>query len=210
MNLKKQLIIFILAIFPIVVSGQVKKGAKVLEGDLSFSSSTNQDFYYYDIYEYKRQGFAIRPKIGWFVSNASVLGIGIGFEYNKLEGSGSLPSISKDNLYSFSPYYRNYQKITDRLFFTTTIDLSLGFGNEKQDEDTKLDIKTFSLVVAPGLNYFVSDKWAMKMNFGSLYYTKRNSKIIEGFGDEEPELENEDFGINFSMDSFSLGVGYYF
>jgi len=68
----------------------------------------------------------------------------------------------------------------------------------------------YSLNVSPGISYFLSDKWALKTSFGSLFYRRTNAKITEGSEGERYELKDSEFGFNFSMDSYSLGIAYYF
>ncbi|WP_439185911.1 hypothetical protein [Carboxylicivirga taeanensis] len=206
--MKKQLLLMIITIIPMAISAQGQTGIKVLEGNVRYSLSDSEDYslYNYQTNEYKSQHFNINPKIGWFVSESSVLGVGIGYRFSKYESR----SESKEHIFSINPYYRNYQKITDKLFFTTTIDLALGFGQESNEDYYTADLFTYSLNARPGLTYFISDKWALKTNFGSLFYQRTNKKITEGVEDKQPKLKDTDFGFNFSMDSFSLGVGYYF
>lgn len=214
--MKKFLIAIALIIIPIGINAQPEKGTKVLEGNFSYSSTTNEDYYTfnYSTTEYSHQQLAFRPKIGWFVSAKSALGVGVGYEFNQYESSHGYPNEIKRNLFSVSPYFRNYQKITDKLYYTTTIYLALGFGNEtRHDRETdtfEADMFSVSIGAQPGLSYFLSDKWALKANFGRLYYSKTTREISEGFGDEKLELTDKNFGFNFSMDSFSLGIGYYF
>ncbi|MBS2101025.1 hypothetical protein [Carboxylicivirga linearis] len=210
--MRNLLILIIVLANAINVTAQGQKGMIELGGQLSYTLSEYEDIYYYNLetYDYKSQRFVISPKIGWFVSSSSVLGFGIEFEYIKNERSNSIPDESKKHLFSFNPYFRNYQKIIDKLFFTTTIDLALGFGQESNEDYYTTDIFTYSINARPGISYFLSDKWALKTNFGSLFYQRTNKKITEGVEGKQPELKDSDFGFSFSMNSFSLGVGYYF
>jgi len=206
--MKKQLLIMIITIIPMAISAQGQAGVKVLEGNVRYSLSNSEDFnlYYLQTNEYKNQHFNINPKMGWFVSESSVLGVGIGYSFSKYESESEY----KEHLFSINPYFRNYQKITDKLFYTTTIDLAFGFGKESNEDYYTSNLFTYSLNTRPGLSYFLSDKWALKTNFGSLFYQRTNKKITEGVEDKQPKLKDTDFGFNFSMDSFSLGIGYYF
>lgn len=210
--MRNLLILIIVLANAINVTAQGQKGMIELGGQLSYTLYEYEDVFYYNLetYDYKSQRFVISPKIGWFISSSSVLGFGIEFEYIKNERSNSIPDESKKHLFSFNPYFRNYQKITDKLFYTTTIDLALGFGKESRDEDLKLDIFALNLTARPGLSYFLSDKWALKTSFGSLYFHKTNKKVTEGIDEQEPKLKDTDLGISFNMDSFKLGIGYYF
>ncbi len=212
--MKKFLILITLLTSTIALTAQGQKGMKELEGNLSYSLSNQKVIYPFDSQTDERKGerFVISPKIGWFVSQSSVLGVGVGIEseYVKIERSDFETSVSKEHLFSFSPYFRNYQKITDKLFFTTTIDFALGFGKETRDEDLKMDIFEISLNARPGLSYYLSDNWALKASFGRLYYRNTSRKVTEGLEEQQPNLKETNFGINCSMDSFSLGLGYYF
>lgn len=210
--MKNFAILITLLISTIALSAQGQKGMKVLEGNLSYSFSEQENMNTYDpqINTYKSQRLAIMPKIGWFVSKSSVVGTGIGFEYSQQDISSLMDSKSKEHLFSLSPYFRNYQKITEKLFFTSTIELALGIGKESRNDDFKMDIFEISLTARPGLSYFLSNNWALKTNFGSLYYRKTNKKVIEGHDDQQPKLNDTSLGINISMESFSLGIGYYF
>ncbi len=204
--MKKQLLLLIITILPMVLSAQRQKGVKVLEGNVSYYLSNSEDFDLYSLEtdKYKSQQFSISPKIGWFISESSVLGVGLGYNFTKYESL----SESKVNLFSISPYYRNYKKITEKLFYTTSVELALGYGKESSSQEAT--IVTYGFNVRPGLSYFLSDKWTLKANFGSLYYQETTRKITEGVDNMEPKLKDTDFGFNLNMESFSLGIGYYF
>nr|WP_319400697.1 outer membrane beta-barrel protein [uncultured Carboxylicivirga sp.] len=207
--MKKQLLLVIITLIPMVIFAQGQTGIKVLEGNIGYSSSNDDSYndYYNQTNEYKTQRFYINPKIGWFVSESSVLGVGIGYQFNKYESQ----SETKHHLFSINPYYKNYQKITDKLFFTTTVDLALGFGKESNDDDDFTEnLFIYSINVRPGINYFLSEHWALKANFGSLFYQRTKEKITQGAEDHENETKSSEFGFNFNTDSFSMGVGYYF
>ncbi|WP_289056110.1 hypothetical protein [Carboxylicivirga marina] len=206
--MKKQLLSLTLIILPILISAQGQIGVRELNGNFIYSLSDQEDVNHYiqEIVESNRHYLDINSKIGWFITEHSVLGLGVGFEYMKIENSNKY----KDYLLSLSPYFRNYQKISDKLFYTTTIEMSIGIGKEQNNPETIKEIASLALTARPGLSYFLSDKWALTTHFGYITYKKTNKEVSKGMEDEHPKLNDTDFGISFNMNSFRLGVGYYF
>lgn len=201
-------VLFVLVALVCNISAQGHKGLKELGGSLRYASS-NQDewvYHYGSNIEVKSQVFEIQPKIGWFINESSVVGIGLGYEFEKQ--SYGKDSETKSNNFLISPYYRNYQNIAGSFYYTTTVSFSVGFGNATTSGDAKFKGFGYELLVAPGINYFISEKWAVKANFGGLYYQK-NEINSEEEGDDANH-KSSGFGIDLSMDSFSLGASFYF
>jgi hypothetical protein len=209
--MKNLLGLIAMILLPMIATAQEFNGKKIIEGNLSYNITTDEFVDYNGTSETKTQYLTINPKMGWFITNSSVLGMGIGFEYNKTDREGYFSYKNKEQIFSFAPYFRNYQKITAKLYYTTTINLSLGFGKTNIDDSYKANITNISLFIQPGLSYFIAEKWALKANFGSIYYSNDRIKITEGLSpNEDSTLKDETAGISFNMDSFSLGLGYYF
>ncbi|MCU4176957.1 hypothetical protein [Carboxylicivirga sp. N1Y90] len=205
--MKKTLILFTLVLCAICGNAQGQKGLRELGGSFWYSSESNDEWVHYlsTNVESKSERFAIRPKVGWFLNESSVLGLGLGYEFNKYTNHND---ILKTNAFSINPYFRNYSKLSEKFYFTTTVNLTFSFKKGVTNDDTDYKSREYRLAVLPGISYFISEKFAIKTYFGALYYNYATVKVIEQ--EEEFKSKSNDFRLDFSMDSFGLGASYYF
>jgi len=208
--MKKLLFILSLIIGLSSVNAQMQKGTNELDGSFSFSSSEQTEWisHIFDNRTVNRSYFYLNPKIGWFISESSVLGFGLGYHFNKTTYDDS-DNEYKTNMFSIRPYFRNYQKITDKLFYTTTVTVFYGIGKEEIWSDKEADLTEYGISASPGITYFLSDKWAIKTTFGKLHYKESKSEI-DSSSDEVRENKTKDLGFELRLDAISFGASFYF
>lgn len=204
-------------------SAQIQKGAKLLEGVISFNSRrTTGDFisngsFVNNNVNSKTTSFSLQPKIGFFTSETFLVGIGAAYEYSHFKATSpvvpSYISLQKKNLYFLNPYVRKYFLLKENLFFTISLNLLIGRGREEYNwmgGVTNFDVVEWRTNITPGLTYFVSDQWAVTANFGQLFYNYRKETLDSdvGMDGEFADIE-KDFGASFQFNTFGIGIQYY-
>ncbi|MCT4586772.1 MAG: porin family protein [Carboxylicivirga sp.] len=207
--MKKLIITLTFTLIVCFVQAQFQKGMKEVGGSISYSNNHEDNENNNGNGTTERQGFSIKPTIGWFISETTAIGIGISYSCSNIDHeSPNYEHTNKSNRYYFTPYLRNYKPINDKLFYFTTVSLSYGIGKQEMD-DREYDHNYLSISASPGLCYFLSDKWALKTEFGNLYYQWSKNKTTNDWGDEL-ETTNNGFGISLDLSSIQFGATYYF
>lgn len=220
----KKLIVVLIALIPSLSSAQISKGAQLLEGNFSLTSSKSDDEFSTNYAQDSKQQntfFAARPRFGFFLNETFLLGFGLSYEFRKItyetEYTFGQPiiytSVQKRNMYFFNPYVQKYINLSDKLYLTLSGNLKIGLGDssyEVNSNKTETEALEFEVSIAPGLTYFVSNKWALTANFGSLYYDHYKETLTTDVGvDEDPVNVDKNFGASFQFNTFSIGFQYY-
>lgn len=175
------------------------KGDVLLTGGVSYSSVKDKN------YETKNTNFNINPKIGYFVSNNILIGLNINFGQQKGEIYDYInyyPFANKATFFSGGIYGRYYFIPSHRFSVFTHLGLSYGTRKfESSYEDTKYE--TFSTSFAPGINYFISDSFALEASFGFISFYSSKADI----NNAKP---TNSFDIGLDMSSIGFGLIYKF
>ena len=168
------------------------KGDTFISGTVGFSSSSQGEF--------SGNVFEFLPSVGYFLSD------NIAGEITVIVGSTTLEQLNnKQTLtdlgiglgatYFFTPANR----------FSFLIGGSLAYVNRKDKEDgfQDLTINSFAIGVSPGINYFVSDKFALRATLGAISYT--NSKA-----DFDGAEASNTFNLSLDLSDVNFGVIYKF
>ena len=171
------------------------KGDVFLSGTVGFSSETTGDA--------KITGFNIAPSAGYFVSENIAVGLTLG--YNSLKNempSNPVTSESKYTSFGVGAFGRYY--FTPANSFSLFGQLGVGYENgklEQNSNESKTD--SFNIGVAPGINYFVSEHFALEATFGILGYSTSKPDF-----DGADSTNSFDFGLN--LDNINFGIVYKF
>nr|WP_321222683.1 porin family protein [uncultured Psychroserpens sp.] len=164
-----------------------------VSGTVGFNS-TSQD-------ETKFNNVTLSPTVGYFVSE------NIALEFNLLVGS------QKQEVGDFEQKQSQFGAGLGAVYFFTpsnqfsfTLGAGVSYVSNKEeedgvDEDFKSDIIGFA--VAPGVNYFVSDDFALRASIGALSYTSEKADF------EGAEAINN-FGLNLNLSDINFGITYKF
>lgn len=151
-----------------------EKGNIIVEGNLGFSSSTDTDSDESgDLFESKTSTFSFNPKAGYFISDKFAVGIQLNLNSSKMEDTVLAidPNFSEETKASvfgagvFARYY--FLDLGKR--FKTYGEFGIGFasGNVETtetgatDPTTDYDVSGFGAGVSLGINYFVSECFAI-------------------------------------------------
>ena len=146
-----------------------------------------------------------------------LFGIGLTYERNSSErlnsfnGTPSSSFIEKSSSFLINPYLTNYSKLTDQLYFSTSVNFLAGLGKGKygENEELETDLLELRFNIAPGLTYFISEKWALRAGIGQLFYNWKREKISTDIGlDEDPKNKDNNYGVSFSFNTFRIAFQY--
>jgi outer membrane protein len=215
--MKKTLSLTFLALLCLEVNAQLQKGNILVGGSVSFSTTSNDQEGITSDYHYKNTQFGVDPRAGYFLSDRGVAGLGLGFFASHYTAdNASSAQENKGNDFSISPFYRFYFPLGDKIALFVHSSASLGFSKVKiaieedntEDENYTSKGTSYSVGVNTGLNYFLSEKWALEATFGSIRYnaakTDRNDQYYT-----ESEFKSSGLQFNLGIESFSFGLKYF-
>ena len=165
------------------------KGNVFLSGVVGITSDTHGDD--------KSNSFGIEPKAGFFVSNNIAIGARLGYFSTKAEDVTG--DTQDDGTFTAGVFGRYY--FTPASNFSVYADL--GFNYVSTDHKLGAGYKTdgFDVALTPGINYFVSDHFAIEANFGRLGYATQK--------DDTTGAESYDnFSLVLDLRSISFGLLY--
>ena len=219
--MKKILLPVFLLLISYTAFSQLTKGALLLEGtgNLSFGKS-DEEYSGTTINENKNNQLWLRPGLGIMLSEKWMLGSAVDYTHQSSVSEftgGNLTQTTEQtsNSFGLNVFVRRYAQLNDKLYFTATLNAGGGLGKLKvveeyegnDPETTDFDTYQANLSVVPGLTYFISNKWAITGSIGQLYanFSWRNPEDE----DEATKNFNSSAGLNFRLNTFSVGLQYF-
>lgn len=186
-------------------------GNIILEGNLSFSSTKDED----PAGEVKESNFEFNPKAGYFVTDKFAVGVELLVGSNKEEDTplGGPTVEQKTNAFAAGVFGRYYFLDLGQRF-KTYAELGVGFGNAKNEIDGT-EVSSASGVNAGfdlGINYFITPSFAI--NFG-LSDVLSYSSVTTEFEGVDGEVKTNTLQGNFNVfnnffDTATFGLTYKF
>ncbi|MDG5491418.1 porin family protein [Psychroserpens sp. SPM9] len=174
-------------------TGGFTKGDVYVSGTVGFDSQS-QD-------EAKNNNLNFSPSVGYFVSE------NIALEFNLLFGS------QKQEVGDFEQKQSQFGAGLGATYFFTpgsqfsfTVGAGVAYVSSKEEEDGVDDdfkVNSFGIAVSPGVNYFVSDCFALRASIGALSYTSSKADF------DGAEALNT-FGLNLDLSDINFGITYKF
>ena len=193
----------------LTLGGQVK---------LDFSSSKFENSRY-SSEENNRSNVSISPRFGFFASENIEIGIGIIYSRDNTEfkrDSDDEKFTNTINLLSINPFIRVYNNFNNNFALHFELDFAYGFGSKEEDEinyfdsfvKTKYeyDLTNISVSIIPAVSYHVNDKLSFEANLGGIFYSRLKTERSESRQDNEIAKIDENYGLSFSVNSFTLGM----
>ncbi len=213
----KQIFIVIITAFIVTnMNAQVKKGAKLIGGSLSFNKEDIEfEFGNKPFDKYEKLSFSVRPQYGVFILESLLVGAGLDYKYSDTDFKYKYYSSQNSdyetmNGISINPFVTKFYKLSERLYFTTTLNLFMGY---EFTEFESSDFETYSLKIdiTPGITYFISGKHAIVASVGSVYYRSSTmTKSQDNSYSDDLHNDHNSFGIDLQLNNFMLGFQYYF
>lgn len=148
--------------------------------------------------EAKDNSFEINPMVGFFVSDNIAIGGQIGYRSDKSEVDGT--TTSEESTLSIGAFGRYYATPANDFSIFGHLGVNY-FTTDHGDADFKTN--GFDIALRPGINYFLSDNFAIEATFGRLGFTSQK--------DDTDGAENQtNFGLELDMRSIGFGMTYKF
>lgn len=197
-KMKKIVLVAIFAVAGLTASAQTEKGNVLLGGSIGLGTSKS------DASGAKSStNFEIMPKAGYFVSNNTAVGLGLGYEYNKFSNG------EKSDVFTVAPFGRAYKNLSDQFKFFGELSVPLAFGSEKNAAGDKDGESTsIGVALAPGFAFFPTKKVAIELAFSGISYS--NIKTEDANGNKVDAASGSSFNIGANFFAPSLGVAFHF
>ena len=170
-------------------------------GSVGFSNSKVENL--------STDSFTFSPKAGYFINDNIALGITVG--YSKAENLFNNYDITETvTTMQTGAFGRYYFMPANR--FSVFTQLSLNYIVEDIDYSGLNILSTytsrgFNVAFAPGINYFISNRFALEANFGIIEYT---SLKTENPGIMSDDISSNSFSLGLNMTNINIGLLYKF
>jgi hypothetical protein len=203
-------IILLLVLISKVSVAQINRGAIFLDGSGGFNinRSVNDDVSNnYKTTSRTSQAY-LGSQIAFFTSETFSLGVGFSYDFSNSSVDNNGAKIEYfTNLVSLTTTATKYFNLADKLYLTGALTLAGGAGfTRNEPTEIKYNMYEVRANVAPGLAYFVSNRWMITTTIGSLfanYRWRKSEGIFEG--DKYNEFNG---GLSFDLNTFSVGFRY--
>lgn len=147
----------------------------------------------------KTSSFNFSPRLGYFATENIALGVALGYSTGKTEAPATPDvDVSEFSIGAFGRYY-----VTPANSFSIFGELGVDYINSKIEAASEDTSNAFRIGLAPGVNYFVSDNFALEAKFGILSY-----RTDKPDADGVESTDSFNFGLNFT--DINLGLIYRF
>ena len=186
------------------MGGPTSKGKWLVGPSLGFASSSEDD----GNNTVKTSTMSIQPELGYFIADDLSIGLSLAFgaEQIRVDGTAS----DKQSWMFVAPTLRYYLPIASKFHFLGKLQVPIGSYKTTLDAGVDVDEKTtgFGVQAIPAFAFFPSNKIAIELSFGSLYFssTKFGGTTQNDFG--LAVLSDNDF--RFSNGAPTLGVKWHF
>ena len=148
------------------------------------------------------------PEVEYMLAENLSIGGQIGFSFNKTKDDVN-DFESSLFMFEIAPYARMYFPLSENIEFFGEGGIGFARGTQKitaggttNDGNTYTD---FSLGVAPGLRYAISEKIKLELRAGYLGYMFSSENDN---GDPETVTKYNDFGLNINLSTVAFGIKY--
>ena len=210
---KSFLLSAIVAIFAITASAQIKKGAMLLGGQLSYGDS-KRSFNSTQADETVKSGL-YNILVGTALKENFILGGYVRYGHFKINNSNNLYSNTKEESYSAGVFIRQYKKIGKDFYFFGELGGGYLGANGSQTTTspsviTKYEQSGGNLYLSPGISYRIYKKLQVELAIPQLaavsYLTQKNTAPANG---SKENLFQFNTNLNSSFLS-NLGLGFRF
>lgn len=205
--MKKLSLIFICVILFTGLLNAQRKGTVTLGGDIGYNTSTDKmdASKTEDTYSYMYVG----PQIGYFFSDNLQLGLRLNYYSSSSEDKGGTTTYKSDqNIFTFGPYVRIYNRILDKFEFFAEINASYRTGSRTSESTpginnkTEYEISGYALNASPGFSYPVSNRFTVEAIFGQFGYSHSTSQLKD---DDDTKVTTDEFSLFLDFSYVAVG-----
>lgn len=194
---------------------QTEKGKMLVGGSLSFRGTSSENIDSLSTSEYSNSYLNFNPKIGYFISDNFALGLGINFGFYNTNSDQNDKNVkthseTQNKNFGFGIFSKNYFDISSNIKCYILSELQYIQFKDEYSNNTSIEYteNIYRFSVSPGVSYFINSHFAIEANLGLLFY--ENSKSTKSNQTSPYSYTKNNYGINLSTSSFSLGVNYHF
>jgi len=178
-------------------SGGFKNGDAFISGTVSYDSQKTGDL--------KNTSFNVTPSVGFFVTDNIALGVAVGYTSTENDNAGS-GFDTKQNAFTAGVFGRYYFNPASK--FNIFGQLDLGYNSTKLETYSdfgpiEYKVDGFGVGLSPGMNYWLSNHFALEATFGILGYASAKPDF--------PGAESSNvFSIGLNLSDINFGLVYKF
>ncbi|MFL0123402.1 outer membrane beta-barrel protein, partial [Tenacibaculum maritimum] len=202
LNMKKIFLSLVLIVLGLTSNAQEKEKAKggfekedwYVTGTAGYSSETKGGL------DVSATEFTFSPSAGYFITDNIALELGLTFK------SITVPAGLNERITnSFGVVAGGSYFFTPKKDFSFVVGAGVSYSSNSLETNKikESDVATFGIVVSPGVNYFLSESFALRASIGALSYSN-----------EKMEAPNDStatgFGFNLNLSDIKLGLTYKF
>jgi len=190
---------------------QIEKGRSYLSGQIGGGSSkTSYDNPAGVTGIEKQSSFSLTASYGYLIADSWAVAFSVNGGNSVTKYNNQMKSTDAD--YSLSPYVRKYFSIGEKFYFH--LDGGVNYQIVKSEfksptspiTTTDSHAKSTSVFVSPGLSYFLSSRFVLTANLGSLNY---NHQKLTGDVPYDNRTKNG-FNTSFGLSSIYFGAAIFF
>lgn len=174
-------------------------GNTFITGNVGFTSTNFDDS--------KDNAFTIAPSVGYFVSPNVAIGARVGFA--TLKSTDEIANVKiedKTNTFTAGAFGRYYFTPASR--FSLFGELNANYATAKVTADNGVNSTSsksngFNFGLAPGINYFLSNHFALEAAWGVINYSSVKPDV-------DGAIATDTFSVGLNLDDISLGLVYKF
>ncbi|MEM8509195.1 MAG: outer membrane beta-barrel protein [Bacteroidota bacterium] len=200
----------------------IEKGTWNVTGNVSLRSNSidNEGESFSNANDFN--SFSFNPLVGYALSNNFVVGLGLGYSRGVNEDANTdvdgvtTEFESETTTYSIFPYARKFFSVSPNFAFflqgearynTISNESDRTFGDTVTNSSSEGDSWFFG--IRPGVTYFVSKRFALEANLGTLGYTTSDTENSNSSG-ATTESDVSQFAFELNASNLLFGLSYYF
>lgn len=200
----KKLYIFVFTcILSISLFAQSNQGRITLGGGVNFESTTNKT----DPASSERTEtfFSIVPRLGYYISDAVKIGLGVGFTSRTIENKPLVGTTSKNTNTSLviNPFARFYMPASEKVDLFLEGNFSYTDGTYEFNGNNTGKTSSIGIFVAPGVEFSISQRISLDLSVGQVgYFTNTTTPDAAG---SSKDIDNT-FRFNLDLSTVGLGI----
>ena len=121
-------------------------------------------------------------------------------------------------MFTVNPSLRYYQNILAKFGLYGELEVAIGSGSLEEVvwgwSGSKIeyvhDLNQIAIMLNPGIYYSLNDNFSIEVGIGGVFYSSITSTLTKPEKSGKPKDTQDDFGIELSFESLSLGLVYVF
>lgn len=179
-----------------------QKGDAFLTGSVSFNTEKTGNYM-------KSTVFTIAPKAGYFISNNIALGVGLAYVNGNSDVNDGYNTPYEQTTTGFEAGVFGRYYFNPASSFSIFTQLSAAYATTKNEYDSaggfesETKVNGFNVAFSPGVNYFLSEHFALETSFGIVNYQSRKPDVSGA-------VSTNSFNIGLDLANVYFGLIYKF